>query len=289
MSTAYRHNFDDADEIIELERLTSKVLSLGGLSLSLDIHHPGWHWEEHVKPLVGTEWCEAHHIGYVLSGQGGIRLRDGTELRLRGGDVVDIPPGHDGWTVGEEPMVMLSWMGATTWLGPVTTLKERVLVTLLFTDIVDSTGTAQRLGDRRWLDLLAGHNQRMSELIDRYRGGLIKFTGDGMLSFFDGAVRAVKCALACQRDAADLGLSIRAGVHTGEVEMTGDDAHGLAIHEAQRIMTHADPGEVLVSATTMALARDPHLRFQDRGEVQLRGLDEAMGLYRVTEANEPVG
>jgi class 3 adenylate cyclase len=283
VSTPYIRSFEDPDETIELERLSAKVLGLGGLSLGLDMHQPGWHWKEHVRPLVGTDWCESRHIGYAISGRMAIRLRDGTELEARAGDAVDIPPGHDAWVLGEEPCVMVTWMGGTTWLAPLWTLKERVLVTLVFTDIVDSTASAQRLGDQRWLDLLAGHNQRTSDAIDRYRGRLIKFTGDGALAFFDGAVRAVRCALACRREAAELGLAIRAGVHTGEVEVANEEVQGLAIHEAQRIMTHADPGEILVSATTMALARDPLLKFEGRGEVQLRGLDEPTGLYRVSQ------
>ena len=282
MGTPYRRNFDDPDESVELERLSAKVLSLGGLSLGLDTHQPGWHWKEHVRPLVGTDWCETHHIGYLISGRMAVRLRDGTVLEARGGDAVDLPPGHDAWVMGEEPCVMVTWMGGTTWLAPLWTLKERVLVTLLFTDIVDSTASAQRLGDQRWRDLLASHNQRTSDAVDRYRGRLIKFTGDGALALFDGAVRAVKCALTCTREAAELGLAIRAGVQTGEVEVINEDVHGLAIHEAQRIMTHADPGEVLVSATTMALARDPLLAFEGQGDVHLRGLDEPIGLYRVS-------
>lgn len=286
MSTPYTRNFDDPDEAIELELLSSKVLTLGGLSLALDTHQPGWRWSEHVRPVVGTDWCESHHLGYLLSGRMAIRLRDGTEFVGRGGDVIDIPQGHDAWVVGDEPCVMVTWMGGTTWLAPVSTLKERVLVTLLYTDIVDSTGMAQRLGDQRWLDLLASHNQRFSESIDRFRGRLITFTGDGALAIFDGAVRAVRCALACHRDATRLGLSIRAGVHTGEVEMGDGQASGLAVHEAQRIMTQAGPGEAWLSATTMSLARDPHLQFEDRGEVRLRGLDEAIRLYRVNEGPE---
>jgi class 3 adenylate cyclase len=285
MSSRYHRSFDDPDEVIELQLLTSKVLNLGGLSLALDTHQPGWHWMEHVGPEVGTEWCESHHVGYVISGRVGIRMKDGTVTQATAGDAVDIPSGHDAWVIGDEACEMVTWMGGTTWLAPARTLKERVLVTLMYTDIVDSTGAAQRLGDQRWLDLLASHNQRISESIDRYRGQLVKFTGDGALALFDGAVRAVKCALACHRDAAELGLTIRAGVHTGEVEVAGEEAQGLAIHEAQRIMAHAEPGQVLVSATTMALARDPNLKFEDRGEVRLRGMDEPTGLYRVSEAN----
>jgi class 3 adenylate cyclase len=285
VNTVYHRNFDEPDEVIELEQLISKVLTLGGMSLALDTHQPGWHWKKHVRPVVGTDWCESRHIGYAVSGRMAIEMRDGTKLEARGGDAVDIPPGHDAWVVGDETCVMVTWMGGTTWLAPLRTLKDRVLVTLLYTDIVDSTGTALRLGDQRWLDLLAAHNQRTSDAIDRYRGRLIKFTGDGALALFDGAVRAVKCALACHRDAAELGLTIRAGVHTGEVEVADEQVQGLAIHEAQRIMAHADSGEVLVSATTMVLARDPNLKFENRGEVRLRGLDELTGLYRVSQAN----
>lgn len=284
MNSAYRHNFDDPDETMELERLTAKVVNLGGLSVALDTHQPGWHWKEHVRPLVGTEWCESRHVGYVISGQIEIRLKDGTLFACRGGDAVDVHPGHDARVIGEEPCVMVTWMGGTTWLAPIRELKERVLVTLLFSDIVDSTGAAQRLGDTVWLDLLGAHNQRVSDAIDRFRGRLIKFTGDGALASFDGAVRAVKCALACQREVAELGLTIRVGVHTGEVEIIDGETQGLAVHEAQRIMAHAEPGEVIISATTMPLARDLGLRFEDRGEVRLRGLDQTIRLYRAVEA-----
>lgn len=284
MGAPYHRNFDEPDETIDLELLSSRVLTLGGLSLALDTHQPGWHWTEHVRPVVGTDWCESHHVGFLLEGRMAISLREGSQFEIRRHDVIDIPPGHDAWVLGDQPCVMVTWMGGATWLAPARMLKERVLVTLLYTDIVDSTGMAQRLGDRDWLDLLAGHNQRVSDSIDRFRGRLIKFTGDGALAVFDGAVRAVKCALACHEDASGVGLSIRAGVHTGEVEVGENEVNGLAVHEAQRIMSHAAPGETLVSVTTMVLARDPHLRFEDRGEARLRGLDEAVEVYGVSAA-----
>jgi class 3 adenylate cyclase len=282
MSTDNRRNFDDPDEVVEVEKLRSEMISLGGMSLAHDMHQPGWHWAEHIRPLVGTEWCETRHVGYVLKGQMRIRLRDGTEFDCRPGDVIDIPAGHDGWVVGDEPCETLAWMGGTSWLAPLQTLKGRVLVTLVFTDIVDSTGIAERMGDQAWLDLLSSHNQRMADILDRYRGRLVKFTGDGMLALFDGAARAIRCAIACSRDAADLGLSIRAAVHTGEIEPAGDEIHGLAIHEAARIMAQAGPGEVLVSDLTKALARVENLRFDDRGEVELRGVSEPIRLHAVS-------
>jgi class 3 adenylate cyclase len=283
MSPVYTRNFDDPDEVIEIEKVRSEILSLGGMGFSHDTQEPGWRWSEHIRPLVGTEWCETRHVGYVLKGHMRIRLKDGTEFDCRPGDVMDIPAGHDGWILGDEPFESLAWMGGTTWLSPLQTLKERVLVTLLFTDIVDSTGVAQRLGDQGWGDLLNSHNQRMAESVDRFRGRLTKFTGDGLLALFDGAARAIRCALTCRREAADLGLTIRAAVHTGEVELAGDEIQGIAVHEASRIMTHAGPGEVLVSDVTRIFARDPQMRFDDLGEFELRGMDETLRLHSVTE------
>ena len=107
-NSPYRRNFDDPDEVIELEHLKSRTLTLGGLSLAYDIHEPGWRWKEPVRPVVGTEWCESRHAGFVISGRVRIRLRDGSEFECRAGDTVDIPPGHDGWVIGDEGCVMVS-------------------------------------------------------------------------------------------------------------------------------------------------------------------------------------
>lgn len=279
----YTRNFDEPDEVIEVEKVTAEIISLGGITLARDIHQPGWRWSYHVKPLVGTEWCESRHVGYALRGRAHIAMRDGTEFDCRPGDLIDIHPGHDAWVLGDEPWEMLSWVGGTTWLSPLQTLKERVLVTLLFTDIVDSTGTAQEIGDRHWTELLNAHNQRMSDTVDRYRGQIAKLTGDGMLAVFDGAARAVRCAIACRLAGEDLGLAIRAAVHTGEIQVTGDEIHGLAVHEASRLMSHAQPGEILVSDLTRNFARDSQVGFEDRGELELRGVEQALRAYAVME------
>ena len=198
MANGYHKNMRQADEVIEIPKARSQLVHLGGTTVSFDSHESGWRWSEHVKPLVGTELCEARHIGTVISGRMGIRLQDGTEFVCEPGDVVDIPPGHDGWVVGEEPLKTIVWVGGTTWLAPLNALKERVLVTLLFTDIVDSTSTAQALGERRWTELLTTHDQRMTDAVDRYRGHIAKFTGDGILAIFDGAARAIRCGLHCR-------------------------------------------------------------------------------------------
>lgn len=275
-------NFDQPDEVMEVEKIQSASVNIGGMSVTRDIHQPGWRWSQDLRPLVGTEWCETHHLGYVLKGQLHILMSDGTEFDCRRGDLLDVPPGHDGWVVGDEPLETLSWLGGRTWLSPVQTLKERILVTLLFTDIVDSTGFAQRLGDAPWTELLRSHNQIMADQVARHSGQIAKLTGDGVLAIFDGAARAIRCALACQRDVQRLGLRIRAAVHTGEIETAGEEIHGLAVHEASRIMSLAESDEVLVSDLTKALARDPLFRFEDRGEVELRGLDGAVRLHAVS-------
>lgn len=212
-----------------------------------------------------------------------VLTKDGAEFDVSEGDVIDLPPGHDAWVVGNEVLVTVAWMGARTWLMPLHALKERVLVTLVFTDIVDSTGTARRLGDQTWTALLASHDQRLADVVDQFRGRVAKLTGDGMLAVFDGAARAIRCALACRKAVSDLGLSIRAAVHTGEIELVGDEIHGLAVHEASRILKVAQVNEVLVSATTADLVRDGELSFEDRGQHELRGLNDHRHLFAVTE------
>ena len=283
MRDRFARSFASPDEVIEIEGVRSEIVDLGRITLARDTHQPGWRWSTHVRPLVGTEWCESRHVGLVLKGQMHVLTKDGIEFDVTEGEILDLPPGHDAWVVGNEILVTVVWMGARTWLMPLHTLKERVLVTVVFTDIVDSTGTAQRLGDQSWTALLASHDQRLADVVDQFRGRVAKLTGDGMLAVFDGAARAIRCALACRRAVFDLGLSIRAAVHSGEIELAGDEIHGLAVHEASRIMSLAQANEVLVSATTADLARDAELRFEDRGEHELRGLNHHRQLFAVTE------
>lgn len=275
----YVRNFEEADEVVELETVRSEQLVIGGLTVSRDTQQPGWRWSTHVRPLVGTEWCEVRHVGVMLSGYQAVLLRDGTEFVLGPGDVMDLPAGHDAWVVGDEPVITIGWTGVRTWLAPLESLADRIVATLVFTDIVDSTGIALRLGDRVWGDRLAALESRTSDVLSRYRGRLVKFTGDGTLAMFDGAARAVRCAAALRDAAADLDLPVRAAVHTGEVELADQDIRGLAIHEASRMLEHAGAGEIVVSAMTAGLARDGGIGFEDRGEVELRGLSGPRHLF----------
>jgi class 3 adenylate cyclase len=148
------------------------------------------------------------------------------------------------------------------------------LLTLLVTDIVDSTKRAVELGDGTWREMLARHYQDVRNVLDRHRGRQIKTTGDGILASFDGAGRAIQSAVAIRERAEQAGLEIRAAVHSGEVEVGTDDLAGVTVHEAARIAAVAGAGEVLVSETTRLLvgAGESRYRFEDRGGFDLKGL-----------------
>jgi class 3 adenylate cyclase len=270
--------FEEPDEVIEFGGATEELISIGGLTVSRSVQPPGWRWSTHFRPLVGGERCQAHHVGMVLSGRQAIERDDGTVYEIGPGELYDIAPGHDGWTLGDEPCVMLEWSGMRTWIGGA---RNRVLASLVFTDIVDSTAMAARLGDAAWHELLTMHLHATHDVIERFGGRQVKTTGDGVLAVFDAAVNAVRAAEAMRTAAADQGLQIRAGVHVGEVEPAGDDVQGIAVHEASRIMAKAGAGEILVSETVATLGRSSPLAFEDAGEHELKGIPDPVRLYRV--------
>lgn len=160
--------------------------------------------------------------------------------------------------------------------------SQRVLTTLVFTDIVDSTGHAERLGDTVWRGLLDQHHVLTRREVSRCNGAEVATTGDGFLARFDSPAQAIEAACAIRRAVEPLGLQIRAGVHTGECEVTGNTLAGMAVHIASRIQAAAAPGEVLVSSTVKALVVGSTLRFVDRGEQTLKGVPEAWRLYATT-------
>ena len=164
--------------------------------------------------------------------------------------------------------------------APATTV-DRVLATVLFTDIVESTARATELGDRRWRQLLERHHRIVREALERYQGHEVDMAGDGVLATFDGPARAVRCAQAIQRETALLGLKVRAGVHTGEIERLGDGVAGIAVHTGARVMAAAGPGEVWVSAIVPMITAGSGLGFEDRGVHELKGVPGEYQLYSV--------
>jgi pimeloyl-ACP methyl ester carboxylesterase len=156
---------------------------------------------------------------------------------------------------------------------------ERVLATVLFTDIVGSTKRAVEVGDARWRELLERHNTMVRAELERYRGREIKTVGDGFLATFDGPARAIRCAQAISDDARRLGLEVRAGIHTGECELIGEDIGGLGVHIGARVVALAEPSEVLVSRTVKDLVAGSGIEFEPRGERELKGIPGTWALF----------
>jgi class 3 adenylate cyclase len=280
MSEMRRKNLLEPDETIEFDHGRMTSVRVGDLTVGYEVCEPGWRWSTHVKPLVKTAWCMSRHVGFQISGRWCALFEDGTTMEIVANDVFDCPPGHDAWTVGDEPSIALDWEGLRTWATPIG-VGERILLTILFTDIVDSTTTAHRLGEQAWSDILARHNEAVRRVIADQRGREVETTGDGFLATFDGAGRACRAAIAVRAGARSLGLDVRAGVHTGEVDLVGHKVRGIAVHEAARVVAAAAPGEILVSDLTRQLASGAGLEFEDRGERHLKGLDGARRLFAV--------
>ena len=161
--------------------------------------------------------------------------------------------------------------------------EDRVLATVLFTDITGSTSMLARVGDRRWRELLDLHDSMVRRQLDRYRGRHVKSTGDGVLATFDGAARAIDCAAAIRSGAQQLGIEVRAGLHTGEIEPRGTDIGGIAVHIAARVLALAAPGEVLVSHVVTDLVAGSGIVFADREEHQLKGVPQTWRIFAVAE------
>jgi class 3 adenylate cyclase len=156
---------------------------------------------------------------------------------------------------------------------------DRVLSTVLFTDIVDSTSRAAELGDRRWREVLAEHDRVVRSSLARFRGREVKTMGDGFLATFDGPARAIGSALAIRDGVAAAGLSVRSGLHTGEIVLAGDDVAGIAVNIAARISAMAGSGEVLASSTVKDLVAGSGIRFEPRGVHRLKGIPDEWRIF----------
>ncbi|AFM15608.1 family 3 adenylate cyclase [Mycolicibacterium chubuense NBB4] len=208
----------------------------------------------------GDRHVRAGHAEYVAA-----RIPQARFVEFDGDDHVWFA-GDAGRVVDEIESFLTGGRGATP--------TNRVLSTVLFTDIVGSTERAARLGDDAWTTALAAHDRVVERHVANARGAVVKFTGDGALATFDGPARAIHCSCAIRDAVDDLGLTIRAGLHTGEVEMADGDVHGIAVHIAARIMALAAPGEVLVSGAIPPLVLGSRIEFDDRGSHQLKGVPD---------------
>lgn len=265
-------NFSSPDESIRLPGADEDLIWIDDEVVARIVQYPGWRWSTDMRSIAGTEWCETRHVGYNESGRQAVLLRDGTTIEYGPGDVYDIPAGHDGWTVGDAPCVQIEWSGARTWAGRNARFLDRELVTLLMTDVVDSTALVASIGDAAWGEVIGRHLARVRAVLAQYRGAEVDIAGDGLLATFDGPARALRCAVAIRELAPIDGLHIRAALNVGEVEITGSRVRGLAVHEVARILGQASADDILLSQTTRDLAAAAGFAFEDRGSHPLKGL-----------------
>jgi len=199
---------------------------------------------------------------------------------VAGARVVELP-GSDGPFIWEHPDLALDAIEEfLTGIQPGAP-SHRVLATVLFTDIVDSTRRAEELGDRKWRALLDIHDELSARSVEAQGGRVVKTTGDGILATFDGPGRAIRAATALQDELRGVQIGLRTGIHTGEIEVRGNDVSGIAVHLAARVMAEADPGEILVSRTVRDLVVGSDIPFADRGAHQLKGIEGDWQLYSV--------
>lgn len=276
--------FDAPDQLRNPPKADLRLVHLDEVAVGLGSWEPGWRWSVDLAPIVGTSWCENHHIGYAISGAFRVLTEAGEELEIRGGSAYEIPPRHDAWVIGDEPFVTVEWTSARVVGIAADDPGDRIVATVVFTDIVDSTATLERIGDTAWRDRLLDHNAQLRGVIDAFRGREVTTTGDGFLAVFDGASRAVRCGAAMVLAARRAGVEIRVGIHTGEVELIAGNVRGVAVHVAARVLSEAAAGEVLVSETTHALTDGSGLGYEDVGRRALKGLTGDRQLYRLVPA-----
>ena len=278
MGAIKHRSLDQPDVTRQFPLGLGEITRLGSLAIGRAVLEPGWRWSTHMAPVMGRPSCPVHHLQILLAGRFAVRMDDGEEVHLAPNDVFEVPPGHDAWVIGDEAVVVLDMAGNSEVIG-VPSDVERVLSSLLMSDIVDSTRLAAAMGDQAWRQVLATHNAIVRRHLDRYRGREVKTTGDGFLATFGSAVAALRCAASIRDEVRDAGVEVRLGIHTGEIEITSGDVSGIAVHAVARIMAAAGPSEVLASAVPVTLSDGAGLRFDPRGPHDLKGFDRPLELY----------
>ncbi len=258
--------------------MEARLAQVGSVSIGMATIEPGWRWSTSIGPLTGDPWCQVHHFSLVLSGRIGFEMQDGEKAEFGPNSLVDVPPGHDAWIVGDEPVVMLDVYGNVGDVG-LPTEHQRVVTTILISDIVDSTATAGRLGDAQWRHLLDQHDRLIRSLLDRFGGQEVNTTGDGFIATFPSAIAALRCAAAMLGVVKSLGIEVRIGVNTGEVELVDKDVRGVTVHAAARIMALAGASEVLASELTRNLVAGSGLVFEERGTHHVKGFDVPITVF----------
>lgn len=279
MPRLQRKSFTNPDEVRTFPTGRVDVVRLDETTIGRFALQPGWSWSTDVKPVVGTRSCQQRHVGYVMTGSIQVTMDDGTELVIGRGDGYEIPPGHDVRVLGDEPFESVEFASAHTFGLAPEEIGDRVLATVLFSDLVGSTAMLERVGDHEWSRVLREHNARIRGAIDRFRGREIDATGDGFLALFDGAAKAVRAGALMDPAVAELGLRVRVGLHTTEVEIVAGKPRGVGVHAAARVAALAGPGEILMSGTTRDLLDGSGLSLEPRGEHELKGLSGARAIF----------
>ncbi|MEA2911126.1 MAG: hypothetical protein QOJ15_3207 [Bradyrhizobium sp.] len=265
-------NQEAVSRFAKLERLSASpgaVRAIALLNAQIDIRS--------ILPAVQVPTLVLHRRGDAR-----VPIEAGRDLaaRIPNGKFIEYPDSdHAFWSGDTEALLGDIEEFVTGHRESSSTELERVLATVLFTDIVDSTRSAAAMGDQNWRRLLDSHDHLAQQMIERHRGILVKNTGDGILATFDGPGRAVRCALAFGTAAQQIGLPLRAGLHTGEIEMRGKDIGGIAVHAAARVMAQSQSSEVLVSRVVTDLVAGAGLKFSERGSHELKGLPGRWDLF----------
>src|SRR5512133_2829397 len=218
MSRIEIRDLGEPEAVVTYPLGTTYQVRLSGTVVSHHVLKPGWIWEVHAQPQVGTASCELYHRGVVLSGQMGVRTDEGEEVVIGPNQVFDLPPGHLTWVEGDEELVMVDWAGGAGFdVRPGE--SARVMASVLFTDMVGSTEQALEAGDAAWKRKAAMHEDVVRTVLVRFGGREIETAGDSFLIVFDGAQRAIRCGLALVEASAAISVPIRVGIHSGEVQL----------------------------------------------------------------------
>lgn len=275
LKPVFKSQATNADAVAQLAKLERFSSSPGALRTYLALNRPID--VSSILPLLRIPTLVLH---CRTDAQVDVAIGREIAKQIPGARYIEYPDGdHAFWTGDIESLLLDIEEFVTGHRDSASPDLERVLATVLFTDIVDSTQRAAQMGDEKWRKLLDQHDRVAGQTVENHRGKLVKSTGDGILATFDGPGRAVRCALSFGAAARQLGLPLRAGLHTGEIEVRGRDIGGITVHAAARVMAQSGSNEVLVSRVVTDLVAGADLKFSKRGSFELKGLPGRWDLF----------